>query len=178
VSSWDGGPGLLSALSQSSLSRFAFVGLVVTALHLAMFSLLSQVTVAELANVVAFVLATQVNFAVSYYWTWSSRRLPGQEKVRAIVHRALVFNGTAALGFGLNAAVFSMAYRVVGVPSLASALIATVGSAAASFVLSSRLVFRRPPVPDDADVVPVLPPTLAAPLSEPMGTGAANTSEG
>lgn len=150
---------MLSALGRATVARFAVVGLAVTGLHLALFALLSRWTVAELANVVAFVVATQVNFAVSYYWTWSSRRLVGEETLRSVLRRAAVFNGSAALGFGVNAAVFSMAYRVVGMPSMASALVATVVSAAASFVLSSRVVFTAPA--QTTDVVPVLPPTLA-----------------
>lgn len=160
-------------LQRAASVRFALVGAAVTVLHLALFTALSGRLVAELANLVAFVLATQVNFAVSYYWTWSARRVRGAETVRSVLRRAVLFNGSAALGFGLNAAVFSMVYRVAGLPSLASALVATVVSAAASFVLSSRVVFRRP-VPVDADVVPVLPPTLAAPLTplSPDGTRA------
>ena len=147
------------------MARFALVGLAMTVLHLAIFRTLSQWTVAEVANVGAFAVVTQVNFAVSYYWTWSSRRLVGAETVRSVLRRAVVFNGSAVLGFCVNAAVFSLAYRGLGTSSMTSAVVATVASAAASFLLSSRVVFARPRLVDpDPDTVPVLPPIPAFPL--------------
>ncbi|SDX96501.1 Putative flippase GtrA (transmembrane translocase of bactoprenol-linked glucose) [Modestobacter sp. DSM 44400] len=155
---------MLRALSRASGTGFALVGLAMTVLHLAVFRLLATRSVAEVANVGAFVIATQVNFAISYYWTWSSRRLVGEETARSVARRAIVFNGSAALGFGVNAAVFSTAYRLLGTSPMASALVGTVVSAAASFFLSSRVVFRRPRLLDDG--VPVLAPTLAGPVPQ------------
>jgi hypothetical protein len=72
----------------------------------------------------------------------------------------VLFNGSAGLGFGVNAAVFSTAHRLVGLAPLESAVVATFASAAASFLLSSRVVFVHRPVPADVDV-------LAAPGREP-----------
>src|SRR4028119_2218574 len=152
--------------------RFAVVGLAMTALHLVIFTLVLPWSVPETANVVAFLTAPQVNFALSYSWTWSSRRPPGRETVGYVIRRAFLFNGSALLGFSLNAVVFSTAYRIVGMPPLGgargaparcgltagvfppacrivgmprlgSAVVATAASAAASFLLSSRVVFTR-----------------------------------
>ncbi len=142
---------MLRALCRAQTTRFAVVGLAMTALHLAVFQLVLPVTVAEVANVVAFLTATQVNFALSYFWTWSARRPVGQETVGYVLRRALLFNGSAALGFGVNAAVFSTAHRLAGLGPTASALVATVASAAASFLLSSRVVFARRSVLAAAD---------------------------
>ncbi len=151
---------MLQALWRSPTVRFAVVGLAMTALHLAVFRLVLPSTKPEAANVIAFLTATQVNFALSYFWTWSARRPLGAETVGSVLRRAVLFNGSAGLGFGVNAAVFSTAHRLLGLAPLESAAVATFASAAASFLLSSRVVFVRRPVPADVDV-------LAAPGREP-----------
>ena len=151
---------MLQALWRSPTARFAVVGLAMTALHLAVFRLVLPWTMPEVANVIAFLTATQVNFALSYFWTWSARRPLGEETVGSVLRRAVLFNGSAGLGFGVNAAVFSTAHRLVGLSPLESAVVATFAGAAASFLLSSRVVFVRRPVPADVDV-------LAAPGREP-----------
>jgi putative flippase GtrA len=155
---------MLRTFRRASGLRFVAVGLAMTVLHLAVFRLVSAWVIAEIANVVAFLVVTQVNFVVSYYWTWSDRRV-GKETARSVLRRAVVFNGSAALGFGVNAAVFSMAYRGAGSSPMVSALVATVVSAAASFLLSSRVVFVRPSMPA-ADRAPVLPPALGIPVAQ------------
>ena len=162
---------MLGVLRRASATRFVLVGLAMTVLHLAVFRLASDRMVAEAANVTAFAVVTQVNFVLSYYWTWAARRVAGTETVRSVLRRAALFNGSAALGFGVNSAVFSVAYRVVGLGPMSSALVATVGSAAASFLLSSRVVFARQPLPavvDDA----ALTPALAVPLPQPAPSSA------
>ena len=130
-------------LYRAATARFAVVGLAMTVLHLAVFRLLLPTSVPEVANVAAFLVATQVNFLLSYFWTWSARRPVDHETVGSVLRRAVLFNGSAALGFGVNAAVFSTALRVVGVTPLQSAVVATGTSAAATFLLSSRVVFAR-----------------------------------
>lgn len=137
---------LLQALWRAQIARFALVGLAMTALHLLVFRLVLPWSVPEAANVIAFLTATQVNFALSYFWTWSARRPVGQETIRSVLRRALLFNGSAALGFGVNAVVFSAAHRVAGLGPTASALTATVVSAAASFLLSDLVDHLGGPV--------------------------------
>ena len=134
---------MMRLLCQAATARFAVVGLAMTVLHLAVFRLLLPWSVPEVANVVAFLVATQVNFFLSYFWTWSARRPVGHETVGSVLRRAVLFNGSAALGFGVNAAVFSTALRIVGLTPLQSAVVATGASAAATFLLSSRVVFAR-----------------------------------
>jgi len=132
---------MLLALGHASVVRFAVVGTAMTALHLTVFRLALPVALPEIANVVAFLVATQVNFALSYVWTWSSRRRPGRETLGVVLRRAVLFTGAALLGFGVNAAAFTWVYRIAGLPPVASALAATVLSAATNFVLGSRVVF-------------------------------------
>lgn len=138
---------MLEALCRAQTARFAVVGLAMTALHLAVFWIVLPWSVPEVANVFAFVTVTQVNFAVSYFWTWSARRPVGSETVGSVLHRALLFNGSAVLGFGVNAVVFSAVHRLAGLGPTQSAIVATVASAAASFLLSSRVVFVRGEAP-------------------------------
>ncbi len=173
---------MLQALWRSPTARFAVVGLAMTGLHLAVFRLVLPSTMPEAANVIAFLTATQVNFALSYFWTWSARRPVGQETVRSVLHRALLFNGSAALGFGVNAVVFSTAHRLVGLGPTASALTATAASAAASFLLSSRVVFARREVlpaaylagPSERNPV-LVPPLVALPSAEWERSSASST---
>jgi putative flippase GtrA len=158
---------MLQAPCRAASTRFIAVGLAMTALHLAVFQLLLPWSVPEVANVAAFLLATQVNFLLSYYWTWSDRRPVGRETAGSIARRAALFNGSAAFGFGLNAAGFSTALRVVGLPPVHSAVVATVASAAATFVLSSRVVFvRRPAVPAAVDAPGPVRTPVAAPAAD------------
>jgi putative flippase GtrA len=164
---------MLRVLLRARTARFAVVGLAMTALHLAVFQIVLPVSLPEVANVVAFLVATQVNFGFSYLWTWSSRRPVGRETVSSVFRRALLFNGSAALGFGVNAAVFSTAHRLIALAPLASAIVATAASAAATFLLSSRVVFARRPVLDAADVAAsprrqpgFVPPAVAALTAE------------
>ncbi len=135
---------MLHTLRTSPVPRFAVVGLAMSALHLAVFHLLSGRVVAELANLVAFLVVTQVNFAVSDRWTWASRRVPGG-LLRERTARVLAFNAMAASGFAVNALVFSVAFRVLGLGATAGALVGIVAGAGATFLLSSRVVFRRSP---------------------------------
>ena len=137
---------MLRALGRAQTTRFAVVGLAMTALHLLVFQLVMRWTAPEAANAVAFVVATQVNFVLSYFWTWSARRPVGEESVGSVLRRAVLFNGSAALGLGVNTVVFSTALLLVGLAPLTSALVATVASATTSFLLSSRVVFARRPV--------------------------------
>jgi len=160
---------VLRALWRAQAARFVVVGLARTALHLAVFRLVLPWSVPELANVVAFLTATQVNFALSYFWTWSARRPVGSETVGSVLRRAVLFNGSAALGFGVNAAVFSTAHRAVGLGPTQSALVATAASAAASFLLSSRVVFARREVLAAADLPD--PSGRVSPLVPPPGDG-------
>ena len=135
---------MLRRLSASPLVRFGVVGVMMSALHLVVFHLVAGRTVAELANLVAFLVVTQVNFLVSDRWTWASRR-GAARTVRTQALRLLAFNGTAASGFALNAVTFSAAYRLLDVPATPSAVLGVVAGAGATFLLSSRFVFRRVP---------------------------------
>ncbi len=162
---------MLRTIWRAQTARFAVVGLAVTALHLAVLQLVLPWSVPEIANVIAFLTATQVNFALSYSWTWAARRPVGSETVGSVLRRALLFTGSAALGFGVNAVVFSAVHRLVGLDPMQSAVVATVASATANFVLSSRFVFARREVLAAADLVNPSRPGPVSPLVTSPGAG-------
>lgn len=133
----------LVALSRDHRARFALVGLAITGVHFVVLAALLPVVVPEAANALAFVVATQANFAVSYSWTWASRRGPGREGPRQLARRLGLFNASALVAFAVNAGAFAAAHRLLDTPPLLSAVLATVLSAVVSFVVSSRLVFAQ-----------------------------------
>ncbi|MBC3762617.1 GtrA family protein [Quadrisphaera oryzae] len=141
--------------------RFAVTGVAMTLLHLAVFRLLSGHVLAEVANATAFVVATQVNFLVSYHWTWASRRSGAPEPLRAVARRALLFNASVLVAFGANTLAFWVAHRLLGTSGTASVLLATVVSAAVSYLVSSRLVFAR-------RVLVAAAPAGAVPVAGPL----------
>ena len=139
--------------------RFLVVGLASTAVHLAVLSAAVHLVVAEAANAVAFGVAVQANFAASYWWTWSSRRAPGRESARRVLRSWVLFHGSALVAFGVNSACFSASHRLLEVPPLLSALLATAVSCLVSFAVSSRFVFTR----REALVLPEAPLVSFAP---------------
>ena len=154
----------MRALLSARMVRFGIVGTAMTGLHLVLFSLLVPLTTPELANGAAFLVATQVNFVVSYLWTWSSRRPLGQETVGYVLRRAVLFTGAAVVGFGVNAVAFSLAYRLLGFEPLVSAVVATGASATATFLLGARVVFRGPVSAVPVPLAEEIPPLHAAVL--------------
>lgn len=134
---------MLTSIMRDHRARFAVTGVAMTLLHLAVFRLLTGHVLAEVANATAFVVATQVNFLVSYHWTWASRRSGQTEQLRSVARRALLFNASVLVAFGANTLAFWAVHRLLGVPGTASVLLATVVSAAVSYLVSSRLVFAR-----------------------------------
>lgn len=135
---------MLRRLLATPVVRFGVVGVAMSALHLVVFHLVVGATVAELANLVAFVVVTQVNFLVSDRWTWASRRVRSRSS-RQQALRLLAFYGTAASGFLLNALAFSVSYRLLDLGATPSAVVGVGTGAGATFLLGSRFVFRRLP---------------------------------
>ncbi|MGQ7295949.1 GtrA family protein [Quadrisphaera sp. KR29] len=134
---------MLTSIVRDHRARFAVTGVAMTLLHLGVYRLLSGHVIAEAANATAFVVATQVNFLVSYHWTWASRRAGATEPLGAVARRALLFNASVLVAFGANSLAFWAAHRLLGASGTASVLLATAVSAAVSYLVSSRLVFAR-----------------------------------
>lgn len=134
------------SMLQTPAVRFLVVGAFCTAFHLALFRQFLTLAPAEIANLLAFALATQGNFVLSYWWTWSRRFSGVREPARAAGLRLLTFNATATAGMGVNSAAFWTAFHVGHLRPMPSAVLAVLASAGVSYLLASRVTFvrRRP----------------------------------
>jgi putative flippase GtrA len=89
-----------------------------------------------IANAVAFLLAAQLNFALSSLFTWRDR-FQGQ----AIGRRWLVFHASIATMAVVNMAVFAATRTVL--PDLVASALGICAAAVGNFFIGDRLVFRR-----------------------------------
>ncbi len=87
------------------------------------------------ANAVAFLLAAQLNFVLSSFFTWRDR-LPQH----TIARRWLVFHGSIAAMAVVNMAVFALMRLVL--PDLMASAIGICAAAVGNFFIGDRLVFR------------------------------------
>lgn len=127
------------------LYRYAVVGVMCTGFQLALFALLSRGFQGPLLlNAFTFFVSTQLNFALSYRWTWAARWRGKAETVPAVLRRLLGFNLSALAGLAINALAFFLAHDVAGTAPMVAALVAVVFSTSASYVIGSRVVFASP----------------------------------
>ncbi len=127
------------------LARYAVVGLICTAFQLLLFPMLLRVGVPPVAaNTAAFLLSTQVNFVLSYRFTWAHRRGGMRLPARRLAARCLAFNGAASFGLAVNAVAFFALHALVALPPMPSAVAAVAASTAVTYLLSSKMIFIRP----------------------------------
>jgi putative flippase GtrA len=88
------------------------------------------------ANAVAFLLAAQVNFALSMTFTWRDRFESG-----SLFRRWLMFHGTIALMALVNMAVFIVARSLV--PTLMASAMGIAAGAVGNYLAGDQLVFRK-----------------------------------
>jgi putative flippase GtrA len=124
-----------------TLVRFTLVGGLCTAIHVIAFQQLLRALPAEAANLLAFAAATQVNFLLSYRWTWRGRFSGVKESGRAVARRLVAFYATAATSMSVNAAAFSFAFRVLDASPMVAVGAAVCVSAGLSYALGSRVTF-------------------------------------
>lgn len=91
------------------------------------------------ANVVAFLLAAQLNFLLSSTVTWRDRA-SGAGRGRDHGRRWLAYHGAIGGMAALNMLVYSMARHVA--PVLAASALGIMAAAVGNFVVGDRLVFR------------------------------------
>lgn len=87
------------------------------------------------ANALAFLLAAQVNFALSVTFTWGDRTSP-----QPLWRRWALFHASISGMAALNMAVFALAEHMV--PALAASTLGIGVAAAGNFLTGDRLVFR------------------------------------
>ena len=117
--------------------RFALTGGGAGVTQLALLALLTRHGWPDLAaNGVAFLLAAQVNFALSVTFTWRDRA-----DGRGLLRRWLAFHAAIAGMAVVNMLVFALARAVA--PALVASLLGIGVAAAGNFVVGDRLVFRE-----------------------------------
>lgn len=92
-----------------------------------------------LANLLAFLVAAQVNFTISSLFTWGDRRA-GQGSIRALARRWARFHVSIVGTTLLNLAAFTLARTTL--PSVAAAALGIGAAALANFAAGDRFVFR------------------------------------
>jgi putative flippase GtrA len=116
--------------------RFALTGGLSGLFQLAVLALLTGRGWPEFpANLLAFLLAAQVNFALSSLFTWRDRRTAAP-----LWRRWLMFHASIAAMAVANQLVFLAAHTVL--PTLPAAASGIAAAAVGNFLLGDRLVFR------------------------------------
>ncbi len=92
------------------------------------------------ANVVALLLSTQVNFVLSYLFTWHDRR-PVVGTPLVVLGRWAAYQGSVTGTAVLNMAIFVVARA--DLHALAASALGTAVAAVINFIAGDRLVFRR-----------------------------------
>jgi putative flippase GtrA len=116
--------------------RFVFTGGSSAIVQLVLLALLTRHGWDELlANVVAFAVGAQVNFALGYTFTWR-----GRFGRRALWRRWLLFHGSIAGTGLLNILIFAAARHVL--PALVASALGIGVASIGNFIVGDRLVFR------------------------------------
>lgn len=121
--------------------RFALVGALCASVQLGTLWGLAHLGMdRHLANVFAGLLATQVNFALSWLFTWSDRPATGRPIV-ALIHRLALFNAMSLATLVVNWGVFALTAHLV--PLLVAGFLGILAATGANYLISGRLVFSR-----------------------------------
>jgi putative flippase GtrA len=121
--------------------RFVFTGGLCGLIQLLLFTLLVRFGWQPLmANSVAFLLSAQVNFLLSWSFTWGDRQVQPRAGLLA---RWLTFHGSIIGTALLNQLVFLLAHLLL--PNLFAVMLGIGVAALANFVLLDRQVFRKGP---------------------------------
>jgi putative flippase GtrA len=119
--------------------RFAGTGSVAAVIQLLLLTLLMRYGWdALLADVLAFLLAAQVNFVLSLTFTWPDRRGAG-----SLPHYWLLYHGSIAAMASLNLLVFVLMRPVV--PILVASALGIIVAGIGNYLVGDLLVFRRSP---------------------------------
>ena len=116
--------------------RFVGTGGVAGATQLTLFAVMSHLGWAVfLANGLAFLLAAQINFALSWFFTWRDRLTNAP-----IVRYWATFHGSIALMALLNFAVFAVGRNYV--PLLVASALGILAGALGNYASGNLIVFR------------------------------------
>ncbi|HEU5314623.1 MAG TPA: GtrA family protein [Chloroflexota bacterium] len=118
--------------------RFAFTGGAAAVGQLALLHALAPSRIPPIAaNTIAFLVAAQLNFALSCVFTWWDRF---SASPRVLAARWLAFHASISATAMLNLAVFGLV--ALAAPPLVAAVAGIGAAAAVNFATGDRLVFR------------------------------------
>jgi len=121
--------------------RFGFVGGTCAALQLGiLFGLVHLGLEQHAANILAFLVSTQVNFALSSIVTWHDRRATAATR-STVATRLASYNAMALATLLVNQAVFSLAATVAHY--LVASALGIVTAAVINYLVSGRVIFAR-----------------------------------
>ena len=125
--------------------RFAIVGSICFAIQLGIFHGLDRLVHLYWADLIAFILSAQLNFALSHFFTWGDR-----QHAERLTVRWIKFNASALLSVSAVNALAFWLFVAAGVWAWSAMLLANICSTICTFVLNHFLVFNaeQEPVPD------------------------------
>lgn len=147
--------------------RFLVTGGTTGAFQLALVAALTHRGWADLpANATAFLLAAELNFILSWQFTWRDRHSAraGSRWPATIAALWAAFHASIAGTAALNQSVFLLARMAL--PTLAASALGIATGAAGNYLLGNRLIFRAPTSRLGADLAP---PPACAPMTATNG---------
>lgn len=116
-------------------AKFGIVGVVCTLLQIAILHLLSPFMPEVLASAIGFLISAQVNFLLSYFFTWNDSR---RKKGLQFFMTWLRFNGVVLVGAAVNTAAFALIHLVV--INAVAVILATAISTSCTYLLFHNYV--------------------------------------
>lgn len=130
------------------IARFAMVGTLCLIFQWILVQPLHMVMHLYFADAIAFLCSAQLNFLLSFIWTWGDRTTSVGELESSWRTRWLKFNTSAIMAaVAVNPTAFTILYSWIELRLWAALLIANITSTAFTFCMNHFIVFRPPPIP-------------------------------
>lgn len=121
------------------IARFGLVGMICLCFQLAVMKLTEPYLPILVANALGFIISAQLNFTLSYLFTWrDSKRQSGWRLVATWSGYCVIAVGAAFI----NAAAFVAIHILLPSPVELIVILATITSTCCTFILNHFLVFR------------------------------------
>jgi putative flippase GtrA len=131
----------MKSVSFTRVARFVFVGVVSAGVQLGLLEAFTDILgwPTLVANIIAFIIATNINLALNSAITWRDQPLGG---LRGVLRRWLRFWGSISGTAVVNQAIFFVALRWM--PDLVAAALASTVVSIVNFILGHFFVFTTP----------------------------------
>ncbi len=119
-------------------ARFATIGAVCAVLQLGLLAAFNEGTsLGSLSNAIAFLISSQVNFALNAGLTWRDRM---HRNPRALLGQVVWFNALMLIAVAFNQAIYLVAVRAV--PYLVAGAIGIGGTTLVKYFIADKWIFR------------------------------------